>query len=86
MEQLRYNLLFHWIVGLSADEPVYHPTVSTKNRDRLLEGAVAEEFFTVVLEQARRKCLLSSEHFTVDGTSIRSVGGTEDVSAESGRR
>ncbi len=75
MEQLRYNLLFRWFVGMSADEPVWHPTVFTKNRDRLLEGAVAEEFFSVVLEQARRKRLLSSEHFTVDGTLIEAWAG-----------
>jgi transposase len=48
MEQLEYNLLFRWFVGLAMDEPVWHPTVFTKNRDRLLEGAVAEEFFTLV--------------------------------------
>lgn len=47
MEQLEYNLLFRWFVGLSANEPVWHPTVFTKNRDRLLEGAVAEEFFSL---------------------------------------
>ena len=46
MEQLEYNLLFRWFVGLSANEPVGHPTVFTKNRDRLLEGAVAEAFFS----------------------------------------
>ena len=68
IEQLEYNLLFRWFVGLSADDPVWHPTVFTKNRDRLLEGAVAEEFFSIVVEQARRKKLLSDEHFTVDGT------------------
>ena len=52
IEQLEYNLLFRWFVGLSADEPIWHPTVFTKNRDRLLEGAVAEEFFSIVVEQA----------------------------------
>jgi len=71
MEQLEYNLLFRWFVGLSANEPVWHPTVFTKNRDRLLEGAVAEEFFTLVVNQARRKRLLSDDHFTVDGTLIQ---------------
>src|SRR5215469_3888993 len=70
MEQLEYNLLFRWFVGLSANEPVWHPTVFTKNRDRLLEGAVAEEFFSLIVEQARKKKLLSDEHFTVDGTLI----------------
>jgi transposase len=75
MEQLEYNLLFRWFVGLPANEPVWHPTVFTKNRDRLLEGAVAEEFFSLVVEQARRKRLLSSEHFTVDGTLIEAWAG-----------
>jgi len=75
MEQLRYNLLFRWFVGLSADEPVWHPTVFSKNRDRLLEGAVAEEFFSVIVEQARAGKLLSDEHFTVDGTLIEAWAG-----------
>jgi transposase len=70
MEQLNYNLLFRWFVGLAMDEPVWHPTVFTKNRDRLLEAAVAEEFLTLVIEQARERQLLSNEHFTVDGTLI----------------
>ncbi len=71
MEQMEYNLLFRWFVGLSANEPVWHPTVFTKNRGRLLEGAVAQELFALIVEQARRKKLLSSEHFTVDGTLIK---------------
>src|SRR5882724_2829110 len=75
MEQLEYNLLFRWFVGLSANEPVWHPTVFSKNRDRLLEGAVAEEFFTMVVNQARRKRLLSDDHFTVDGTLIQAWAG-----------
>jgi transposase len=75
MEQLQYNLLFRWFVGLSANEPVWHATVFTKNRDRLLEGAVAEEFFTIVVCQARRKRLLCDEHFTVDGTLIEAWAG-----------
>src|SRR6185312_7341447 len=70
MEQLEYNLLFRWFVGLSANEPVWHPTVFTKNRDRLMEGEVAEEFFSLIVNQAKKKQLLSSEHFTVDGTLI----------------
>jgi transposase len=75
MEQLRYNLLFRWFVGLSADDAVWHPTVFSKNRDRLLEGAVSEEFFTLIVEQARSKKLLSDEHFTVDGTLIEAWAG-----------
>ena len=64
MEQLEYNLLFRWFVGLSANEPVWHPTVFTKNRDRLLEGAIAKEFFFLIVSQARSRKLLSDEHFT----------------------
>src|SRR5579863_3170346 len=74
-EQLQYNLLFRWFVGLSADEPVWHPTVFTKNRDRLLEGAVSEQFFSLIVTQARRKKLLSDEHFTVDGTLVEAWAG-----------
>lgn len=75
MEQLQYNLLFRWFVGLSMDDAVWHPTVFTKNRDRLLGGDVSEEFFRLVLKQAQRKRLLSSEHFTVDGTLIEAWAG-----------
>ena len=75
MEQMEYNLLFRWFVGLSANEPVWHPTVFTKNRDRLLGGAVADEFFSLIVEQARRKKLLSDDHFTVDGTLIEAWAG-----------
>jgi IS5 family transposase len=70
MEQLEYNLLFRWFVGLNMDETVWVPTVFTKNRDRLLEGDVAEKFFQLVLSQARVADLLSDEHFSVDGTLI----------------
>jgi transposase len=70
MEQLEYNLLFRWFVGLNMDDAVWVPTVFTKNRDRLLEGDVAEKFFQLVLTQARAADLLSDEHFSVDGTLI----------------
>jgi transposase len=70
MEQLEYNLLFRWFVGLNMDEAVWVPTVFTKNRDRLLEGDVAEKFFQLVLIQARVVDLISDEHFSVDGTLI----------------
>jgi transposase len=70
MEQLEYNLLFRWFVGLNMDEAVWVPTVFTKNRDRLLEGDIAEKFFQLVLTQARLADLLSDEHFSVDGTLI----------------
>jgi transposase len=75
MEQMEYNLLFRWFVGLGSNDPVWHPTVFSKNRDRLLEGAVAEEFFTLILDQARGRRLLSDEHFTVDGTLIEAWAG-----------
>ena len=71
MEQLNYNLLFRWFVGLSVDEPVWVPTVFSKNRDRLLEGDIAAAFMDAVLNQDDVKGLLSSEHFSVDGTLIQ---------------
>jgi IS5 family transposase len=70
MEQLNYNLLFRWFVGLNMDEEVWVPTVFSKNRDRLLEGDIAEAFFDEVLQQAKQQDLLSDEHFTVDGTLL----------------
>jgi transposase len=70
MEQLDYNLLFRWFVGLSMDAPVWDVTVFTKNRERLLEADVAAKFMAVVLHHARMKKLLSDEHFSVDGTLI----------------
>jgi transposase len=70
MEQMEYNLLFRWFVGLNIDEPVWVPTVFSKNRDRLLEADIAQKFFTRVLEQAKAADLTSDEHFSVDGTLI----------------
>jgi len=70
MEQLGYNLLFRWFVGLNMDEEVWDVTVFTKNRERLLAGEIADEFFEQVVKQARAAGLLSDEHFTVDGTLI----------------
>ena len=70
MEQLDYNLLFRWFVGLSMDAPVWDATVFSKNRDRLIEGDIAAQFLAAVLSQARVKALLSDEHFSVDGTLI----------------
>jgi transposase len=70
MEQLEYNLLFRWFVGLNVDEEVWDRTVFSKNRDRMLEGDVAQAFFEAVVEQARKLNLLSDEHFTVDGTLL----------------
>ena len=70
MEQLQYNLLFRWFVGLNMDEAVWDATVFSKNRERLLQGDIARAFFEAVLLQAREKDLLSDEHFTVDGTLL----------------
>jgi transposase len=70
MEQLDYNLLFRWFVGLSADDPVWDATVFCKNRDRLLDGDIAAKFFAGVLNLPPVRKLLSSEHFSVDGTLI----------------
>lgn len=75
MEQLDYNLLFRWFVGLGMDEAVWDVTVFTKNRDRLLEGDIAQAFFDAVLAQARAASLLSDEHFTVDGSLIEAWAG-----------
>jgi transposase len=71
MEQINYNLLFRWFVGLTMDDAVWDATVFTKNRERLMQGEVAERLFEAVLGQARAKKLLSDEHFTVDGTLVR---------------
>jgi transposase len=68
MEQLDYNLLFRWFVGLSMDDPIWDPTTFTKNRDRLLNQKIAHSFFRRVVERAAG--LMSDEHFTVDGTLI----------------
>src|SRR6201987_3758218 len=70
MEQLAYNLLFRWFVGLSMDDVVWDATVFCKNRDRLLDGDIARKFMTSVLNLPQVRCLLSNEHFSVDGTLI----------------
>lgn len=70
MEQLEYNLLFRWFVGLNMDDPVWDPTVYSKNRERLLAGDVAAKFFQAVLQEAKDRDLVSDEHFTVDGTLL----------------
>ena len=70
MEQINYNLLFRWFVGLPMDAEVWHPTVFTHNRDRLLEAEVAHDFLAALLALPQVKKLLSSEHFSVDGTLI----------------
>lgn len=69
-EQLAYNLLFRWFLDMNMDEPAFDHSSFTKNRDRLLEHDIAGQFFAAVVEQARVRDLLSSEHFCVDGTLI----------------
>lgn len=75
MEQLDYNLLFRWFVGLSMDDAVWDHSVFSKNRDRLLEADIATEFLKKVLGLAREHQLLSDDHFTVDGTLIEAWAG-----------
>ena len=70
MERLEYDLLFRWFVGIGVDAAVWDHSVFSKNRDRLLEGDIATRFLAAVLDQPRVKKLLSTEHFTVDGTLI----------------
>lgn len=84
MEQLDYNILFRWFVGLEMDDRVWAPTVFTKNRDRLLDGEVAEAFFHQVLEEARKRKLLSDEHFTVDGTLIEAWASLKSFQKKQG--
>ena len=90
MEQLDFNLLFRWFVGLNPDDTIWVPTVFTKNRDRLLSGDIAEAFLARVLAHANQNGLLSHEHFTVDGTlleawaSHKSVRPIDDPSPPSG--
>ncbi len=75
MEELNYNLLYRWFVGLNADDRIWDVTVFTKNRERLLGGEVAARFFDAVIRQARERALLSDEHFSVDGTLIEAWAG-----------
>ncbi len=84
MEQLDYNLLFRWFVGLNMDDPVWVPTVFSKNRDRLLEGEVAEAFFDEVLAEAQSRELLSDEHFTVDGTLLEAWASLKSFKKKDG--
>ncbi len=71
MEQLDFNLLFRWFVGLGIDDPVWDASTFSKNRDRLLDGSVAAAFLSAVLAIPRVKRLLSQDHFSVDGTLIQ---------------
>ncbi|MGA1319104.1 MAG: IS5 family transposase [Rubrivivax sp.] len=84
MEQLDYNLLFRWFVGLGIDDPVWVPTVFTKNRDRLLDADVAAKFMTAVLAHREVKPLLSNDHFSVDGTLVEAWASLKSFRAKDG--
>src|ERR1700745_2907552 len=86
MEQLDYNLLFRWFVGLSMDDPVWDATVFCKNRDRLLDGDIAAKFFASVLNLPQVRRLLSSEHFSVDGTLIEAWASMKSFVPKEGRK
>jgi transposase len=85
MEEMDYNLLFRWFVGLNADDEVWDATVFTKNRDRLLEADVAKEFLARVVEQARGQGLTSDEHFTVDGTLLEAWASPKSFQPKEGK-
>jgi transposase len=84
MEQLDYNLLFRWFVGLNIDDPVWATTVFSKNRERLLRAEVAKRFLAEVLAQAGDRGLLSAEHFTIDGTLIEAWASHKSFKRKSG--
>ena len=82
MEEIDYSILYRWFVGLNLDEAVWDATTFTKNRDRLLEGAVAKEFLAQVVERAREAGLVSDEHFTVDGTLLEAWASLKSFQAK----
>jgi transposase len=84
VEQLDYNLLFRWFVGLSMDDKVWDATVFSKNRDRLLAGDIAQRFLEQVIAQAREKGLTSDEHFSVDGTLIEAWASQKSFKPKDG--
>ena len=84
MERLDYDLLFRWFVGLGVDDPVWDPTTFGKNRDRLLAGDMASKFLAAVLAHPKVSRLLSSEHFSVDGTMIEAWASMKSVKAKDG--
>ena len=81
-EQLDYNLLFRWFIGLSMDDPVWDHSTFSKNRDRLLESDIARGLFDAILAQAEARDLTSDEHFTVDGTLIEAWASLKSVRAK----
>ena len=84
MERLEFDLLFRWFVGLGVDEPAWDHSIFSKNRDRLLEGDIAAKFLAAVLAQPRVKRLLSTEHFSVDGTLIEAWASMKSVKPKDG--
>ena len=84
MEQLDYNLLFRWFVGLSMDAPVWDASTFSKNRDRLLDGDVAQRLLAAVVAQRRIKALMSNEHFSVDGTLIQAWASHKSLQPKPG--
>lgn len=86
MEQLEYNLLFRWFVGLNMDDRVWNVTVFSKNRDRLLDGGIARLFFEQVVAQAQDRSLTSDEHFSVDGTLIEAWAGQKSFKEKDSKR
>ena len=84
MEQLQYNLLYRWFVGLGVDDPVWVPTVFSKNRDRLLGAEVARKFLSELLTHKEVRVLLSDEHFSVDGTQVQAWASMKSFVAKDG--
>src|ERR1700759_1351354 len=84
MEQLHYNLLYRWFVGLGADEPVWGPTVFTKNRERLLQAGDVDKFLAELLNHKEVRGLLSDEHFSVDGTQVAAWASMKSFRAKDG--
>jgi transposase len=84
MERLEYDLLFRWFVGIGVDDAAWDHSVFSKNRDRLLEGDIAAKFLTAVLAQSKVKELMSSDHFSVDGTLIEAWASMKSVKPKDG--
>ena len=86
MEEIDYSVLFRWFVGLNLDDAVWDATTFTKNRDRLLDAAVAKEFLAQVVEQARVRGWISDEHFTVDGTLLEAWASLKSFKPKDGKQ
>lgn len=86
MERLEFDLLFRWFVGLGVDDPAWDHSSFSKNRDRLLAGEIAAKFLAAVLAQPRVKRLLSSDHFSVDGTLIEAWASIDVLQAQGSKR